>query len=144
MPEVDFGDGEFLSTYIKRIEDAERDYFARFPDRGIVLSTDIEPVVLRQGEITRTQILWRVYQHPMAYIVNAPAGTKVPEHSHDEDIFRLMMSGALVVSVNGEEYKIDDSMWFVVRAGFRYSIRSDAGYKALVTYTFVCAPATRR
>jgi len=55
-----------------------------------------------------------------------------------------MMSGSLLVSVNGEEYAIDDKMWFVIRAGFRYSIRSDTGYKCLATYTFVCAPANRR
>ncbi|MDQ6623339.1 MAG: cupin domain-containing protein [Verrucomicrobiota bacterium] len=140
MPEND--EGEMLSEYIAHLEKAEGQYKAAFRDQGIVLSTMAKSEPLRQGGITRERILWRLYQYPMAYVVTVPKGQKVPEHFHDEDIFRLLIEGSLFVTVRQKEYKISTGDWFVIREGTPYSIHTPDGYKCIANYVAMCKPGS--
>ena len=125
---------ETLSTYIARIERLEE----QFASQDIIISDNQKREFLRDGDddrIRKEPILWRLYQHSMFYVVTVPPGMTVKKHRHDEDIFRYVASGSLVLNGN---INIRAGTWFVIRKGVEYEIFTIDGYVALSSYTSIC------
>jgi quercetin dioxygenase-like cupin family protein len=130
---------ERLSTYVDRLERLG----GRFADDGVMLSTSItERELLVDGDddrITKDPVLYPLFKHNMFYLVTVPAGTVVTPHAHDEDIFRLIVKGSLLLN---KKYRIEAGTWFAIRAGSKYEITTEEGYLSLAGYTSNCR--TRR
>lgn len=132
---------ETLSHYIARIEKAEEEKKEVFQQK-VITSKDlpIEPKATRN--LSRTPILWRVYQHAMFYVDTVKCGTKVARHHHTEDIFRLVTNGSLTLHAGEEkeerEHKLAAGDWFLVRAGTPYHIDTPEGYTVLAGYKMAC------
>src|SRR5436309_188767 len=126
MPEI----LETFGSHVTRLERIEKQY----GDAGIIFSADIRVPKLFDGDddsIVKTPIGWPLYRHNMFYIVSVPAGTRVTQHTHDEDLFRLVIHGSLVV--NDREVNVGE--WFVVKKGTPYKIDTSRGYQTLAGYT---------
>jgi hypothetical protein len=127
-----------LSDYIRRIEEAEEKADLTSP----IITSDnlpIEPDFC--DDIEREQIGWRLYQHQMFYIVKVKGGTKVPEHSHGEDVFRYIISGSLEIRVGEDACRnVRAGQWVVVKSNTCYSISTPEGYVAMVAYQKACRP----
>jgi quercetin dioxygenase-like cupin family protein len=121
--------------WIKRIEDAEA---KADPSHGIVTFRDLEIPPLTHGRIERRQIGWRLYQHLMYYLIKVEAGTRVEKHSHNEDVFRLVTRGSLILRTNPDEMEFHEGQWFVVLEGTAYEIETRTGYTALAGYKMAC------
>jgi len=126
---------ETFSTYRARVEQSLQDI-----DKPIILSTDIHIPSLKGGDdrsIEMVPIAWPLYERdePMSYVVTVPPNKSVPLHSHDEDVFRYIVKGSLVL--NGS-IQIDEGMWFVVKANTPYETYTEGGYKAFFQYNHVC------
>jgi hypothetical protein len=150
-----------LSDYIRRIELAEKNLDPNCP---IVTSDDLAIAPECTDNIEREQIAWRLYQHPMFYIVTVKEGTEVEPHSHSEDVFRYVIKGSLDIYVEApgkdgpsEIHKtVNAGEWVVVRANRSYRIEAGTckdenqdkekhghkrvGYVALVAYQMACKP----
>ena len=74
----------------------------------------------------------------MFYIVTVPPGKKIDAHSHDEDVFRILIEGDL--KINGRS--VQPGEWFVVPKDVEYEIETANGYKTIAAYTSMCR--TRR
>lgn len=61
--------------------------------------------------------------------------TIIPEHEHDEPVFRFILEGSL--ELNGVFYERYD--WIIVPANFRYAIQTREGYKIISAYHINCA-----
>ena len=126
---------EKFSTYLDRIERLED----QFASESIILSTNLKAKeLLIDGDderIVKEPILWRLYQHNMFYIVTVPAGTVVKKHQHDEDLFRFIAQGSLILN---NEHKIVAGTWFVIRANTPYEITTEDGYVSFGGYTSIC------
>jgi hypothetical protein len=134
MPEI----SETFSTYRDRIEKALAGI-----DKPIILSTDVRIATLKGGEDATTKmvpIAWPLYENrePMTYVVTVPPNTHVSTHSHEEDIFRFVVKGSLLLN---DSIQIHEGMWFVVRANTPYKIDTESGYKTLATYQYLCTSA---
>lgn len=134
LPET-AGFEDTLSQYIKRIEEAEA---KADPGHGIITSHDLEIPPLTHGRIERHQIGWRLYQHLMYYLIKVEADTRVKKHSHNEDVFRLVTRGSLILRTNPDEMEFHEGEWFVVREGTEYEIETRTGYTALAGYKMAC------
>src|SRR2546423_824505 len=91
--DLDFKDT--LSEYIRRIEEAEKNANL---DAPIITSHDLPvdlPPNAQSDNVKREQIGWRLYQHPMFYVVTVKEGRNVRQHSHREDVFRYIIDGCL-------------------------------------------------
>src|SRR5712691_1191310 len=108
MPEI----LETFSTYLARIEKVQDQL-----NKPIVISTEVPVPTLRDGDIEKVPIGWPLYRQNMFYLVKVPAKKHVKRHSHDEDVFRFIVQGSLLL--NGS-IKIDAGMWFVIRANTPY------------------------
>jgi hypothetical protein len=64
-------------------------------------------------------------------VVKVPAKKHVRRHSHDEDVFRFVAKGSLII--NGD-IKVKEGTWFVVRANTPYEIETETGYTAFSGY----------
>jgi hypothetical protein len=131
MPEI----LETFSTYQARIEQSLQGI-----QKPIILSTDIEIPILKGGDdrsIDMVPIAWPNLggSGAMWYSVTVPPGKRVPLHSHEEDVFRYIVKGSLVL--NGST-QINEGMWFVVKANTPYEAYTEGGYKALFRYTYRC------
>ncbi len=109
-------------------------------NQPIVLSTDVDIATLKGGEDNNTEmvpIAWPLYENTesMLYIVTVPPNTHVRSHSHEEDIFRYVVKGSLVVN---NSIHIDEGIWFVIRANTPYEIDTVSGYKTIMRYTHLC------
>jgi hypothetical protein len=126
---------EKFSTYLDRIERLEQ----QFSDENIIISSNLtSKELLIDGDdesIKKEPILWRLYEHNMFYTVSVPAGTVVKEHSHDENLFRFIVKGSLILN---KEHKIEAGTWFVIKANTPYEITTDEGYMSLAGYTSIC------
>jgi len=123
---------ETLSTYIKRLEEAELNF-----QEGLLLARNVRIPVLVDGienNVIKTPVGWPLLDYKMFYIVDVPAGVEIAPHKHEEDIFRVLLSGDLVI--NGHSINVGE--WFVVKAGTTYSIETEGGYKAISAYTSIC------
>jgi hypothetical protein len=71
------------------------------------------------------------------YMSFAPAGTKVPEHSHDEgDGLRVIMTGSIIY--DGEEYTSGD--WMFLPKGQKYNFEvGKMGVGMFYCYSCCCA-----
>lgn len=128
---------ETFATYLTRLEKLE----AQFQDKPIVVSSDLIVPKLFDGDddsIVKTRVAWPLHRHNMFYTVKVPGGKHIPKHSHEEDIFRYVISGAL--TVNGREIRTGE--WFVIRNGTPYEIFTAEGYTTFGAYTSICR--TRR
>lgn len=157
--DLDFEDK--FSDYIRRIEEAEQKADL---DAPIITSEDLKVEADVCENITREQIGWRLYRHPMFYIVTVKKGTKVRQHSHEEDVFRYIIRGSLDIHVKESEREgsseicrsVSAGQWVVVRAHHSYRIEAGTGndededkdqddderggYVALIAYQMKCAP----
>lgn len=125
---------EKLSTYIDRIERFEDQY----GKRKIILSRTLDKEVLIDGDeedIEKEPILWRLNDYNMFYIVTVPPGKHVKKHKHDEDIFRFLAQGELVIN---KKYKVKAGEWFVIKGGTEYEIATKKGYITMAAYTSIC------
>src|SRR2546423_1661086 len=101
---------ELFSQYVARIETS----LLHLKEKRVILSTDIRTRPLGGGRgIKKLPIVWPLYQHNMFYIVTIPEGTRVRRHKHDEDVFRYIIEGSLIVTAENKRYEIREGMWFV-------------------------------
>jgi hypothetical protein len=125
---------ETFSTYKERIEKVRN-----LLNDPIVLSTNVPMPTLtgRDERIKMVPIGWPLFENkePMFYIVTVLPDTTVHKHAHDEDIFRLVLKGSLVLN---EHIEVNEGMWFVVRANTPYEITTKTGYTNLINYNHVC------
>lgn len=122
---------ETLGQYVTRLES----YLAQFEGQGIIFSMDcdVEPTTGTSG-VVRTPVVWPLIDAKMFYLVAVPARTSIATHSHDEDVFRLVLEGAL--TVNGRA--VEAGSWFVVRRNVPYSVETADGYRTLAGYGVAC------
>jgi len=131
MPEI----LETFETYRARVEKSLEGI-----DKPIILSTDVRIPTLKGGDdnsIKMVPIAWPLHENEgsMFYIVTVPARKHTARHSHEEDIFRFVAKGSLVL--NGS-IQINEGMWFVIRANTPYAIETESGYTTLMRYQFLC------
>jgi quercetin dioxygenase-like cupin family protein len=117
-------------------------------NKPIVLSTEITiPTLTDSQGVDRTPIAWPLYEngHKMFYVTRVKPGTHIKPHSHNEDVFRHIVSGSLDIIVNNHTYTVTQGMWFLIKAGTPYEVYADKtnGYIALAGYRFMCETARR-
>jgi quercetin dioxygenase-like cupin family protein len=132
MPEI----LETFSTYRARIEKSLEGI-----EKPIILSTDVHIPTLKGGDdksIEMVPIAWPLYKNTesMFYVVTVPPKKHTARHSHEEDIFRFVVKGSLVL--NGS-IQIKEGMWFVIKANTPYEIDTESGYKTIMDYSRLCA-----
>ena len=127
--------GEPLSEYIRRIETVEKDADL---SAGLITSHDLRVPSLTRGPVKKMPIAWRLYEYSMFYIIKTDAKTLVEKHSHNEDVFRLVMEGSLRVSTADREAEFKAGDWFVIRSGQAYEIWTEEGYVAMCGYRIAC------
>lgn len=123
---------ETLSSHIERIEQ----FADALAKKKLIVSTElkVEPFEEDRG-IRKTPIVWPMMDYKMFYTVEVPPNTTVAKHSHEEAVFRVLISGSLVL--NGK--KIDKpGTWYVVPALTEYEIKTDTGYVVISGYTSIC------
>lgn len=123
---------ETLGTFINRIEEVALPFH-----EGVLRARDVKVPVLLDGidnKVVKTPIAWPLLDYKMFYKVNVPAGTEIPEHKHDESIFRILISGDLTIN----NMPIEVGEWFVVQNNTNYSIKTVDGYTSVVGYTSNC------
>src|SRR5438477_7329375 len=122
---------ETVFTYLERIGKVQNQM-----KKPIVLSTEVKIATLRDGDVEKTPIAWPLFDgYNMFYIVKVPPKKRVRRHSHDEDVFRFVVKGSLVI--NGD-VKVKEGMWFVIKSNTPYGIETETGYTAFVGYGKVC------
>lgn len=123
---------ETLSSHVSRIES----FAPELAKKKLVISTDLEVQPYEEDrDIKKTPIVWPMMDYKLFYVVEVPPGTTVPKHSHEEAVFRVLVSGSLVL--NGK--KIDKpGTWYVVPALTEYEIKTETGYVVLSGYTYQC------
>ena len=129
---------EPLSAHIERIER----FAPTFANQTLIVSTELDVDVFEENQgVTKAPIPWPLLDYKMFYIVDVPAGVTIPKHSHEESVFRILISGSL--TVNGR--KIDQpGTWYVVRALTEYEISTETGYRVLSGYTSNCRTGRER
>jgi len=123
---------ETLSTHIKRIEK----YQPLLAKKKIIISTELDVTPFDEdGGVKKTPVVWSLIDYKMFYIVEVPSGATIAKHSHDEAIFRILISGSLIL--NG--ITIDKpGTWYVVPAFTEYEIVSKEGYTVFSGYGMAC------
>jgi hypothetical protein len=123
---------ESLASYIKRVEK----YAPELAKKKLIVSTDfdVEPFKEDRG-IRKTPVVWPLWDYKMFYVVDVPPGVTVPKHSHNESVFRILISGSL--TINGVKIE-KPGTWYVVPAFTEYKIKTETGYSVLSDYTSVC------
>ena len=123
---------ESLASYTKRVEE----FAPLLAKKKLIVSTDfqVEPFKEDRG-IRKTPLVWPLWDYKMFYTVDVPAGVTVPKHSHDESVFRILLSGSL--TINGVKIE-KPGTWYVVPAFTEYEIKTDTGYSVLSAYTSNC------
>ena len=125
---------ETFATYLTRLEKAQPELV----DKPIILSRETKIAFLKDGDdesITKVPIAWPLYQYNMFYVVNVPPKKHVAKHSHDEDIFRFVVKGSMLIN---DIVKVSEGEWFVIRSGTPYEIQTETGYTTIAAYTSVC------
>lgn len=126
---------EMLSTFAKRIEE----YAEAVQHKDLIVSSDLNVSKLHEDHgITKTPVVWPLYDYRMFYIVEVPPGTEIAKHVHPEAVFRVLISGSL--TLNGRKITVPGT-WFVVNKKVPYQVSTETGYTALVGYTSVCTSA---
>lgn len=123
---------ENLSSHISRIEE----FAPKLTKKKLIISTDIEVEPYEEDRgVKKTPIVWPLFDYKMFYTVEVPPNTTIAKHSHDEAVFRMLISGSLVL--NGK--KIDKpGTWYVVPSLTEYEIKSEAGYVVISAYVSNC------
>ena len=123
---------ETLSSHIARIEQ----FAPAFAKSKLIVSTDfaVEPLE-EDNKIRKTPIAWPLIDYKMFYIVEVPAGVTIAKHSHEEAVFRVLISGSLRIN----ERLIDiPGTWYVVPSLVEYEIKTETGYSVLSGYIHNC------
>jgi len=123
---------ENLSDFTKRIEKLAPE----FAKKKLIISTELATRALKEDRgVRKTPVTWPLWDYKMFYIVDVPAKTTVPKHSHDEAVFRILISGSLTVN----RVHIDEpGTWWVVPEFTEYEITTETGYKLLSSYVSHC------
>jgi hypothetical protein len=122
---------ETFATFVARLEE----YVPEIDKHDILISRDIDVTPLREGNgITKMPVIWPLIDYKMFYITTVPPKTKVAKHSHIENVFRLVISGSLVVN----DKPVGAGEWFVVRRNVPYEIYTESGYQVLSGYGQAC------
>lgn len=58
--------------------------------------------------------------------VEGPAGTSLPSHTHDTDNVTAILSGAAIVTVDGQERRYAPGEWYETAAQEPHAVRFDA------------------
>src|SRR5437868_5775755 len=119
---------ESLASYTARVEK----FAPLLTKKKLIVSTDfdVEPFEEDRG-ILKTPLVWPLWDYKMFYVVDVPAKVTIPTHSHDEAVFRILISGSL--TING--VKVDKpGTWYVVPAFTEYKISTETGYSVLSGY----------
>ena len=127
--DLDFQDS--LADYIRKIEEAEEDETCDL-NSPIITSRELKIAPQCTDNVKREQIAWRLYRHPMFYIVTVDEGTKIRAHSHAEDVFRYVIKGSFDIHVQESEKDgspeisrtVNEGEWVVVRADHSYRIEA--------------------
>jgi quercetin dioxygenase-like cupin family protein len=120
-----------FATYLARLEKVKGK--TRKP---IVVSKDIKMATLKAEKgVERVPIAWPLHKHNLFYTVTVPPKTHIKRHSHNEDVFRYVTKGSLVV--NGK-IPVKEGQWFAVKANTPYDIHTKTGYTAVGGYTDMC------
>ncbi len=128
---------ETVFTYLERIGKVQNQM-----KRPIVLSTNVKIATLKDGDVEKIPIAWPLFDgYNMFYIVKVPPKKRVRRHSHDEDVFRFVVKGSLII--NGD-IRVREGMWFVVRANTPYEIETETGYTVFSGYGAQCFTADRK
>ena len=128
---------ETVFTYLERIGKVQNQM-----KRPIVLSTQVNIATLKDGDVEKIPIAWPLFDgYNMFYIVKVPPKKRVRRHSHDEDVFRFIVKGSLII--NGD-IRVREGMWFVVRANTSYEIETETGYTAFSGYGAQCVTPDRK
>lgn len=125
---------ETLSVFAERIERLSH----QFKGKEIIFSDEIEKEFLLDADSQDTEkepVLWPLYDRNMFYIVRTRPHSKIPRHSHEETVFRILLSGSL--KINGRTVD-QPGTWFVVREGVKYEIETEQGYVTLAGYGEAC------
>lgn len=123
---------ESLASYTGRVER----FAAELAKKKLIISTEltVDPFKEDRG-ITKTPLVWPLWDYKMFYVVDVPANVDIPKHSHDEAVFRILLSGSL--TINGRA--IDKpGTWYVVPSFTEYAISTKTGYSVLSAYTSNC------
>jgi hypothetical protein len=125
---------ETLSVFAERIERLSQ----QFKGKEIIFSDEIEKEFLLDADNEDTEkepVLWPLYDRNMFYIVRTRPQSKIPSHSHEEAVFRILLSGSL--RINGRTVD-KPGIWFVVRENVKYEIETEQGYVTLAGYSEAC------
>lgn len=129
---------ENLSEYVARIEKQA----PAFAKKTLIVSSDCSVRPLKEANrVQKTPVTWPLWDYKMFYVVDVPPKATVPKHSHDEAIFRILISGSL--TVNGV-FIDTPGTWWVVPAFTEYEIKTDTGYKLLSGYVSHCTTGTQQ
>ncbi len=123
---------ETLSSHVARIEELA----PLLAKQKLIISTDLEVEPFEEDRgVKKTPIVWPLMDYKMFYTVEVPANTTIAKHSHEEAVFRILISGSLIL--NGKT--IDKpGTWYVVPALTEYEIKTDTGYVVISGYTSMC------
>lgn len=123
---------ESLASYTTRVEK----FAPKLAKKKLIVSTDfdVEPFKEDRG-VRKTPLIWPLWDYKMGYVVEVPAGVSIPKHSHDEAVFRILISGSLII--NGVKIN-KPGTWYVVPAFTEYKITTEKGYSVLSAYTTNC------
>lgn len=123
---------ETLSSHVARIEE----FAPILEKKQLIISTElnVEPYEEDRG-IKKTPIVWPLMEYKMFYTVEVPANTNIATHSHDEAVFRILVSGSL--EINGTVVD-KPGTWYVVPAFTEYEIKTQTGYTVLSGYVKHC------
>lgn len=58
--------------------------------------------------------------------VHAPAGASIPAHTHDSDNLSVVVSGEMIVTVDGEDRTYRPGQWYETAAGQPHAVRFEA------------------
>jgi mannose-6-phosphate isomerase-like protein (cupin superfamily) len=56
------------------------------------------------------------------FVGHIDAGTVVPKHHHDVDVFRVVIAGDLKVTIDGETVTLKPGDWILIKAGQEYEL----------------------
>jgi len=120
-----------FATYITRLEKVRGKM-----GKPIVVSKDIKMAPLKGKKgIKRVPIAWPLHNHKMFYTVTVPPKTRIKRHSHNENVFRYVTKGSLVIN---DKIHVKEGMWFGIKANTPYSVKTDTGYVVIAGYTMEC------
>jgi len=94
----------------------------------------IHPLTVIPNRIDKSLIPIDFKRFRLMSVTTVSAGVTVVPHSHNEPVFRFILSGSLVL--NGVRYETGD--WMLIPKDMVYELNTEEGYTALVDYGGKC------